>query len=92
VALGVDANPVVQAYYAAAEFVSVRSSNVRAVAYTADFSYLWVRTASGRAYLYEQVPEGIYRGFLSAPSKGKYYFRVVRNDGRDDVYPVRRVA
>jgi len=34
----------------------------------------------------------MWRGFLGAPSKGRWVYYVLRNKGRDDLYPYRRVA
>lgn len=74
------------------EWHSVKSSNVGELAYAEDFSRMYVKfKASGKKpaslYVYHDVPKGVFQGFLSAPSKGKYEYYVIRNGGRDDVYP-----
>ena len=28
---------------------------------------------TGKSYVYEQIPQAIYKAFMSAPSKGKFY-------------------
>lgn len=67
------------------DWLPVASSNVRAVAYAADFRRLFIRFDAGR-YAYEGVPPGVFQGLVAAPSKGTYVFYVIRNKGRDDRY------
>lgn len=68
------------------------SSNVAAMAYMADFHRLFIRFKSGSVYRYENVEPGMYQGFQSAPSKGRWVYWVLRNGGRDDQYAYSRVA
>lgn len=82
-------NPVLKSYYDQLEWHPVSSSNVREIAYQPDLAYLWVRFKSGGVYLYEQVPPGIWHGFLAVPSKGQYVWAILRNKGKDDRYPYR---
>jgi len=91
VALAVDTNPVIAAYLASADWVAVRSTNVARVARVDAFNYVFVEFKDLSVYLYEQVPEGVYRGLLAAPSKGQYVWAVLRNRGKDDRYPTRKV-
>lgn len=72
------------------EWESVSSSNVAAVAYQIDFRRLWVRFVSGAVYAYEDVPEAVWEGFLSASSKGRYVYETIRNGGRDNLYAYRQ--
>lgn len=85
-------NPVLKAYHDQLTWQAVKSSNVAAVAYQKDFSYLWVRFKNGSVYLYEHVPEGVYSGLLAAPSKGSYVWSVIRAKGTDSYYPFRKVS
>lgn len=49
----------------------VRSRAIAAVAY--DGSTLTVEFTSGKAYPHPNVPASVYRGLMSASSKGRYY-------------------
>lgn len=86
------ANPVIAAYLRDLDWVSVQSTNVRRVGYLPDFRYLFVEFKGGATYLYEQVDAGVWEGLKAAPSKGQYVFYVLRNKGKDDRYPFRKVA
>ena len=56
--------------------IPVRSSAIRAVGF--DGSTLRVEFRSGRVYDHPHVPESVYRGLMSASSKGWYYSRNIR--------------
>lgn len=56
----------------------VDSSVVRSIQYDAAARTLTVRLVHG-LYVYEDVPEPIYRAFLAAPSKGAFYNSEVRD-------------
>ena len=77
---------LMHAYADAAGWRAVDSTNVSAVAYAADFAYLFVRFKSDRSYVYYHFPPGEWDRLLAAPSKGKFVWHDVRNDGRDDRY------
>lgn len=71
---------------------NVTSSNVEAGAYLTDFHRLFLRFKSGSVYRYDGVDPGMWGGFLSAPSKGRWVYWVLRNGGRDDQFAYSRVA
>lgn len=56
------------------EWVGVSSSNINSLAYAEDEQSLFVRFHSGGEYEYLNVPYWVYRDFLSAASKGKFFF------------------
>lgn len=78
-------NPVLKAQAADLNWIPVASSNLRSVAYAADFRRLFVQFKNGGVYAYEDVPEALYMGLLSAPSKGKYLHAVIKR-GSQYVY------
>lgn len=51
----------------------VISSMIRSVGYDKRHSLLEIEFASGKIYQYEAVPEEVYRGLMSAGSKGRYF-------------------
>ncbi|MGW0586159.1 KTSC domain-containing protein [Streptomyces sp. NPDC002920] len=65
---------------------SVASSNVASVGYTLEGSILEVGFHSGTVYQYHGVPQSVYVAFMSAPSKGSYHARFIK-----DRYPYWRV-
>ncbi len=77
----------------------VESSNVNAVAFspTSDgkgrlyISFKPSATRGASIYVYYAVPEGVYQGLVSAPSKGVYVYYVLRGKGKDDRYAYDRV-
>jgi hypothetical protein len=71
------------AYADAAGWHPVRSSNLKEVAFAADFAYLFVRFKSGSVYLYKNVEAGVFQGLLSAPSKGKYLHAIIKPNYHD---------
>ena len=61
------------------------STAIRCASYDAQRHSLFLQFTSGpKIYEYPSVPEHIYRGLLSAPSKGQFYDRYIRH-----VYSVR---
>lgn len=55
------------------QMISVRSSAISAVGYDPDRMQLDIRFKQGHTYTFCQVPQNIYEGLMSAPSKGSYY-------------------
>jgi hypothetical protein len=51
----------------------VRSSAIEAVGYDSASGWMRVRFTGGNEYDFVGVPEGAYRGLMSASSKGSYY-------------------
>lgn len=52
---------------------TVASSMIRSIGYDVDASVMEIEFRSGRTYRYFGVPEFLYRGFVLAASKGKYF-------------------
>ena len=46
---------------------------IRSVGYDERHSLLEIEFTSGKIYQYEAVPEEVYRGLMSAGSKGRYF-------------------
>lgn len=61
------------------DWIEVESSNIDAVAYDSDSETLYIRFKGGAEYEYRDVPEFVYEGLLEAESKGKYFWRYIRN-------------
>lgn len=60
--------------------IPVQSSNLQAIAYDKDKKYLEVTFLNGsRKYAYENVPEETVTLMLSAPSKGSFFSKHIRN-------------
>lgn len=59
--------------------ISVNSSNLSAIGYDATSEILTIEFNDGGLYEYHNVPQSIYEGLMSSPSKGKYFHRVMRN-------------
>ena len=53
--------------------VPVVSSDIASVSYDAASELLHIKFHTGRVYAYHNVPKRIYKGLMSAGSKGKYY-------------------
>ena len=60
----------------------VNSSNLRAVGYNPMTETLTIQFHSGHIYEYYYVPQYMYDGLMSAPSKGKYHHRYIKNSYR----------
>lgn len=58
----------------------VVSSNLKWVDYDFDNHILTIGFRSGSVYEYYDVPEEIYWELLEADSKGRYFWRYIRND------------
>ncbi len=61
--------------------IPVNSSNLVAVGYDKSTQTLRVKFNSG-TYDYYNVPELIFNGLLSAPSKGQYHHEHIKNSYR----------
>jgi len=57
----------------------VASSNLRSVRYHPNRRVLEVRFRHGGTYRYADVPVRVYRELLQAPSKGRFFYRHVRD-------------
>ena len=56
----------------------VQSDVIERVRYSHGRLAIWFRP-SGRLYVYQDVPEAIYRALLEAPSKGAYFNAHIRD-------------
>ncbi|HWE46488.1 MAG TPA: KTSC domain-containing protein [Caulobacteraceae bacterium] len=54
------------------------STAIRAIDYDAPAHELTVGFVSGSVYVYEDVPERVYRDFRAAPSKGRFFASEIR--------------
>ena len=69
------------------DMVPVMSSDLSSVGYDAASRTLYVRFHKGGTYSYSNVPEGVYRGLMNAPSKGRYFRENIRT-----TYAYRRIG
>jgi hypothetical protein len=58
----------------------IDSSAIEAVTYDAARQQLDVELANRRAYRYFGVPTEVYRSFMAAESKGRFYNDEIRDD------------
>ncbi len=61
------------------DMIPVSSQNLAAVGYNADSKTLFIKFHKGGTYAYDNVPESVYRGLMSASSKGKYHKAYIKN-------------
>lgn len=59
-----------------------QSSNIDGMAYKVEKEQLWVRFKDGSVYTYFDVPLNIAKGLYKAGSKGKYFWKKIRNNPR----------
>ena len=65
----------------------VDSNTISEIGYLSDENTLFIRfRRDGDLYCYFLVPDDVYEGLLSAPSKGSYFDSVIR-----DHYPFRQM-
>ncbi|MCW2484832.1 KTSC domain-containing protein [Candidatus Symbiopectobacterium sp. NZEC127] len=57
----------------------VASSNLQSVGYDAVIHTLEIAFRSGGIYHYLGVPDIVYQTLMSAPSKGRYFDRAIKN-------------
>ena len=67
-------------------YVSVRSSSLRAVAYDSSSRTLCVQFTNGSEYEYSGVPASIHAALMSAASHGRYFAKHIK-----DVYAYQRI-
>lgn len=61
------------------EWRAVESSLFTSAAYRADTRQLYLRFRDGAIYRYFDFPVPMYRAFVAADSKGRYFARHIRN-------------
>ncbi|PZR30648.1 KTSC domain-containing protein [Caulobacter segnis] len=64
----------------------VDSTAIQAIDYAPEHGKLFVTFSDGDEYVYVGVPERVSRAFFRAPSKGRFFQRMIR-----DRYPYNRV-
>jgi hypothetical protein len=64
----------------------VESTAIREIDYKAEHGKLIVTFQDGDEYVYVGVPERVSKAFFRAPSKGRFFQRMIR-----DRYPYNRV-
>jgi len=57
----------------------MESSNLNSVGYDPDTKTLEIEFHHGGIYQYFDVPENVYSGLISAPSKGKYHHKFIKS-------------
>ena len=62
--------------------VTIESSAIAQLDYDSERESLQVWFRDGRAYRYDDVPQGLYQGLLCADSTGAYFNRRIRNHFR----------
>jgi hypothetical protein len=55
------------------------SSAIRLISHDEASERLTVTFVTGRTYVYESVPEKVYRDFLAAESKGRFFNDTIRD-------------
>lgn len=63
------------------KMIPVLSSQIEGIQYLKSDHVLLITFLSGKTYAYDDVPEDIFAGFQTAPSKGKYLNAVVKQGG-----------
>lgn len=58
------------------------SSNIDGMSYDSDKEQLWIRFKDGTVYTYYDVPLAIAKGIYRAGSKGRYFWKKIRNNPR----------
>jgi hypothetical protein len=67
------------------EWVRVESGLFIAAAYREDARQLYLQFRDGDIYRYFDCPVSVYRAFLSAESKGRYFARQIRDRFRHEL-------
>jgi hypothetical protein len=61
------------------EHITVKSSNLKSVAYDADSNTMEVAFKKGGTYTYPNVTQEQYNNLMNARSKGQYFAKAFRN-------------
>jgi hypothetical protein len=69
----------------AVDWVPVSSGLFEAVLYRADVQQFYVRFRDGKVYRYFDCPKSVYKGFLTAESKGRYFSQHIRDHYRHEM-------
>lgn len=63
-------------------YTDFQSSNIDGMVYKVEKEQLWLRFKDGSVYTYFDVPLKIAKGLYNAGSKGRYFWRKIRNNPR----------
>lgn len=63
-------------------YTDFQSSNIDGMVYKVEKEQLWIRFKDGSVYTYFDVPLRVAKGLYKAGSKGKYFWRRIRNNRR----------
>lgn len=63
-------------------YTNFRSSNIDGMVYKVEKEQLWLRFKDGSVYTYYDVPMRTAKGLYNAGSKGKYFWKKIRNNPR----------
>ncbi len=66
------------------DWLPLESKLLTAVTYAAEDHVLYLRFRSGDVYRYFDFPPELYRDFLNAESKGRFFLSKIRNQFRYD--------
>lgn len=66
------------------DWLPLESKLLTAAAYPAETHVLYLRFRSGDVYSYFDFPPELYRDFLDAESKGRFFLSQIRNQFRYD--------
>lgn len=66
-------------------YTDFQSSNIDGMAYKVEKEQLWIRFKDGSVYTYYDVPMSVAKGLYKAGSKGKYFWKKIRNNPRYQV-------
>lgn len=69
----------------AVNWVGVDSGLFSAVLYRQGVQQLYLRFGEGSVYRYFACPESVYKGFLNAESKGRYFSQHIRDHYRHEL-------
>ena len=69
----------------AVEWVSVESGLFAAAAYREGARQLYLQFRDGKIYRYFECPISVYREFVTAESKGRYFSQQIRNRFRHEL-------
>jgi len=68
------------------ELINVISSNIAQAGHDPEANRLIVRFKSGAYYQYDNVPEQVFKNFITAQSAGKYFQSYIKN-----TYPYKKL-
>ncbi len=70
------------------ERIRVRSSNIRSIGYDEITHTLEIEFHHGGIYQYYKVPKSVFEAFMATRSKGKFFFKNIKEKYKWDPVPV----